>query len=171
MSPQERIVASTRHQVFFSFHYEQDARRVALIRENAPLPLVGNAWERQKLNTADEIEHWIDSQMETASCTVVLIGSETANRDWIRYEIEKSWKDEKGLLGVYIHKIPDQNGQEAIQGENPFDEVKVGGCALSHLVRVYDPEETDSLSAREYIGRNIARWVEDAIRIRNGYLD
>ncbi len=164
-------MTSTRDQVFFSFHYERDAGRVALIRDHAPSHLICNAWESRKLDTDDEIERWIDNQMGTAACTVVLIGSETATRDWIRYEIEKSWQDGKGLLGVYIHKIPDQNGQDSIRGANPFDDVTVAGRPLSHLVRVYDPEDVHGLSACEYIRRNVGEWVEEAIRIRNGPLD
>ena len=43
--------------------------------------------------------------MRGRSCVVVLIGSKTANREWVQYEIKKAWKDGKALLGVYIHGL------------------------------------------------------------------
>lgn len=109
--------------------------------------------------------------MGAASCTVVFIGGETATRDWIRYEIEKSWNDGKGLLGVYIHNIPDQDGRDSIQGANPFDNVMVGRGPLSRVVQVYDPQHADRLNTCDYISGNIERWINEAIQIRNGGLN
>ena len=123
------------------------------------------------MNNDDDIERWIDRQMEAAACTVVWIGSETAARDWIRYEIEKSWYDGKGLLGIYINKIHDHDGRESIRGANPFDNVIVGGRALSQLVQIYDPEHDNGLQACDYISRHIEQWIDNALQSRNGDLD
>jgi hypothetical protein len=38
--------------------------------------------------------------LENTSVTVVLIGTETANRPWVKYEIEQSIARKNGLLGV-----------------------------------------------------------------------
>ena len=161
----------TKHRVFFSFHYERDAGRVARIREHPSLPLICNDWESMKMNSGYAIERWIDGQMEAAACTVVLIGGETATRDWIRYEIEKSWNDGKGLFGVYIHEIPDEDGRDSIRGANPFDNVMVGGCALSRVVQLYDPHHAERLNACDYISHNIEQWIDEAIQIRNSGLN
>ena len=58
--------------------------------------------------------------MKGTSVTVVLIGRETANRKWVKYEIEKSINDGKGLIGIDISKIRDQNGQTDETGTNPL---------------------------------------------------
>lgn len=43
-----------------------------------------------------------------------LIVSQTANRKWINYEIGKAWDDKKELLGIYIHRLPNQDGKALI---------------------------------------------------------
>ena len=78
---------SVKRRVFFSFHYEQDVWRAAQIRNAGTLdgnePISDNDWEETK-GSEVAIKKWIDDQMHTRSCTVVLIGSHTAGRDWIR---------------------------------------------------------------------------------------
>jgi len=39
--------------------------------------------------------------------TVVQIGTDTAGKKWIKYEIESSHKKGNGMLGIYIHNIKD----------------------------------------------------------------
>ncbi|MBR9766708.1 MAG: TIR domain-containing protein, partial [Rhodobacteraceae bacterium] len=46
----------------------------------------------------------------------VLIGSETASRQWVRYEIRKAWKERKGVLGIQIHGLKDLNGNTSTKG-------------------------------------------------------
>ena len=64
-----------------------------------------NEWETIKRRSDDAIQKWIDENMRDRSCVVVLIGSQTANREWVQYEIKKAWKYRKALLGVYIHGL------------------------------------------------------------------
>ena len=159
-------MTTRQHQVFLSFHYERDACRAAQIRKYGISRVTCNELETSKMNTDAAITRWIDNQMDTASCTVVLIGSETASRDWINCEIEKSWNDGKGLLGIYIHQIPDQDGQQSARGANPFDQITVGQRKLSQVAKVYDPKYAAGRQVCHYIKGNIAQWVEDAILIR-----
>jgi hypothetical protein len=39
------------------------------------------------------------------SVTVVLIGRQTANRPWVKYEIAQSIAQNNGLLGIHIHHL------------------------------------------------------------------
>lgn len=39
------------------------------------------------------------------SCVIVLIGTETASRKWVQYEIKEAWKRGKGIVGIYINFI------------------------------------------------------------------
>ncbi len=39
--------------------------------------------------------------MDGTSVTCVLIGSQTANSRWVKYEIEQSIEKGNGLLGIY----------------------------------------------------------------------
>ena len=40
--------------------------------------------------------------MKRKTCVVVLIGAETADRPWVKHEIEEGWNDGKGVVGVYM---------------------------------------------------------------------
>lgn len=84
---------------FFSFHYQRDAWRASQVRnigvvEGNP-SASDNKWEEVKRGGDVAIRRWIDEQLTWLSCTIVLMGAETASRQWVKYEIEKSWNDGK----------------------------------------------------------------------------
>ena len=66
------------------------------------------------------IKKWIDEQLKGTSVTVVLIGSETSNRDYIKYELEQSWKKGNGILGICIDQCKDKSGNTCSKGSNSF---------------------------------------------------
>lgn len=113
------------------------------------------------------IKRWIDEQLQGRTCTIVLIGAETANRLWIRYEIERSWNSGKGLLGIRIHKLLDHNQQPSVAGANLFDSFTLNdGRKLSAVARVYDPPGTSSSAVYSSISDNLSSCIEAAIAAR-----
>lgn len=157
--------------VFYSFHYQRDGWRASKVRnigvvEGNP-PASDNKWEEVLRGGDAGIQRWIDAQLENRTCTIVLIGAETANRRWVKYEIEKSWNNGKGVFGIRIHKILDHNQQTSIAGANPFDGFSLkDGRKLSTLVKVYDPPYAASADVYDYISKNLAGWIETAIADR-----
>jgi MTH538 TIR-like domain (DUF1863) len=158
--------------VFHSFYYQRDSWRVQQVKqmgvlEGQPL-LSSNQWEQIKRGGESAIKRWINEQMSGKSCVVVLIGSQTAGRRWVKYEIEKGWNDRKGVVGVYIHNLEDANGKKDTKGRNPFDDFTVGAAKtkLSTIVKAYDPPSANAYSS---IKSNLADWVEEAIKIRGNY--
>lgn len=156
----------TKRQVFYSFHYENDVRRAAQIRAIGVLegnePVSENDWEDVKKGGNLAIKKWINKNMENRSCLIVLVGSDTAKRQWVKYEIEYALKRKMGVFGIYIHNIKDpllckegKNGT-CLQGENPFINYTVNGSSL----KCYNPASND---AYEDIKRNLSSWVEEAI--------
>mgnify|MGYP000854495589 CR=1 FL=1 len=156
-----------KRQVFYSFHYANDAMRVQQVRNIGMIegntPVSVNDWETVKRKGDKGIQEWIDNHMNNRSCVVVLVGSETSNRKWIKYEIKKAWNDGKGLLGIYIHNLKDPNTGTCKQGANPFDNFTVGDKKLSSLVKCYNPNPSDAYND---IKDNISNWIEAAIASR-----
>ena len=154
--------------VFFSFHYARDAWRVAQVRncwlvraghETQPF-LDGAAWESIKRQGDTAIKRWIDRQLAGTSVTVVLIGAATALRPYVQYEIAQSVNERKGLLGIRIHNLKDQNGAHDAMGANPFQFFQVArglgySVALSSIIPVYDWVQQDGR-------RNMGEWIERA---------
>lgn len=109
---------------FFSFHYKPDNWRASQIRNIGVIegnsPVSDNDWEEIKKGGDTKIQEWIDGQLKGRSCSVVLIGANTAGRKWIKYEIKKSWNDKKGLLGIYIHNLKDKDENQSTKGRNPL---------------------------------------------------
>lgn len=161
--------------VFFSFHYKPDnwrasqVRNIGVIEGNSPVS--DNDWESITKGGDKAIQAWIDEQLQGRSCTIVLIGANTAGRKWINYEIEKSWNDGKGLLGIYIHNLKDKDGDQSTKGRNPFDDftMKRDSQKLSGIVKAYDSPYSTSTYVYDYIKENLESWVEEAISIRNNY--
>lgn len=160
-----------KRQVFYSFHFDNDVMRVWQIRKMGAIegnePVTPNNWEQIKRSGEYAVKKWIDDNMRYKSCVVVLVGSETANREWIDYEIRKAWNEGKGLFGIYIHNLKDPRTGICRKGANPFDNVLLrNGQRLSSLVSCYDPNSWDAYND---IAKNLENWVEEAISIRENY--
>lgn len=159
--------------VFYSFHYKPDnwrtsqVRNIGVIEGNASV--TDNDWEAVTKGGEKAIKKWIDDQLNGRSCTIVLIGSNTAGRKYINYEIIKTWNDNKGVVGIYIHKLLDSNKNSSTKGENPFEKITIGDTTkkLSSLVKAYNPSQTTSTAVYSHIADNVSDWVEEAIKIRN----
>lgn len=152
--------------VFFSFHYDRDVRRVVQVRNSWVVRSNGEAqpfydkaeWESVKQRG---IEKWIEEQLTGTSVTVVLIGSETYDRDWVRHEIKRSYELKKGILGVYIHNVKDPQSGTGHKGRNPLDYwgITQNGTSVlfSSLYKTYDWLADDGYN-------NFPSWVEAAAK-------
>lgn len=129
-----------------------------------------NDWEEVRLKTDKEIKKWINSQMEKRSCLVVLIGSHTSGRKWIKYEIEKAYELSKGIVGIYINKLKDSEGKQSEKGANPFYSIYTSDDKrLSQFVTAYDPPSITSQGAYNDIKDNIEELIENAIANKGKY--
>lgn len=160
-------------QAFYSFHYRPDSWRAAQVRNIGSIegnrPTTDNEWEEVKRGGDSAIKRWIADQMKNRSCTVVLVGTNTANRKWINYEIAESWKDQMGVVGIHIHGLKDRNGYTSSKGRNPFHYLTLGNSStsLSSIVKCYDPKGRSSEERYDWISRYLAAAVEEAIGIRS----
>jgi hypothetical protein len=158
-----------KRQVFYSFHFDNDVMRVQQIRNIGALednkPVSASEWEEVKKKGESSIQKWIADNMANRSCVVVLVGEETANRKWVKYEIKKAWDDGKGLLGIYIHNLKCPRNGKSNKGPNPFDQFDFkDGSKLSSVVKCYNPSSTDAYND---IKNNLEDWIEEAIQIRS----
>lgn len=158
---------------FYSFHYRPDNWRAATVRNIGVVegnkPASDNDWEAVTKSGDDAIKRWIADQMYGRSCTVVLVGANTANRKWINHEIVKSWDERMGVVGIHIHGLKDANQQTSAMGSNPFDYIGYGntGKKLSSIVKCYNPAGSTSQERYDWISKHLENAVEEAIRIRN----
>jgi hypothetical protein len=156
--------------IFFSFHYERDAWRAGQVRNSDLIPnedeqgfIDAAAWEEIKRQGQGAIERWILGQFEGTSVTVVLIGSETAQRPWVDFEIRESWKRGNAIVGLYIHNVKDNESKTDMQGANPLDNVYLAnGQALSTICPVYDWVLHDGRN-------NLGTWADQAAQARALY--
>ncbi len=151
--------------VFYSFHYKPDNWRASQVRNIGVVegnkPATDNEWEEIKKGKDKAIQNWIDDHLNGKSCTIVLIGENTAGRKWIKYEIEKSWNDGKGVLGIFVHNLKDYSEKQADKGRNPFDDftMKQDNAKLSSIVKAYNPPYSDSKMVYNYISKNLSDWI------------
>jgi len=154
--------------VFFSFHYQKDVWRANQIR-NAHI-VDGTAaagfqdaslWEEARKKGDAAIKALINKGLEGTTVTAVLIGSETASRTYVKYEIDQSIARDNGLIGIYIHNLKDRNGYTAVKGANPFDQLYFERDSrkiyLSSMYSTYDWVDDDGYN-------NFAAWVEAAAK-------
>jgi hypothetical protein len=123
-----KIIDSVRARgAFFSFHYDQDAGRAAVVRRRS-LAAVGvrdhwvdpSRWQQAKAQGRGAVEALIEDALDSTSVTAVLIGSATASRAWIGHEVARSLARGNALVGIYIHNIVDAAGKRDRRGANPL---------------------------------------------------
>ena len=100
-------MASAR-KVFFSFHYA-DIMNANIVRNSGqfkPTAETGfydkSLWEDAETKGKAAIQKLIDDGLYNTGVTCFLLGEETHDRPWCKYELEKSLADEKGILGILL---------------------------------------------------------------------
>lgn len=147
--------------VYFAFHYQRDIFRVNVVRNAHVVEGVaaagfsdGSLWEEARKKGDAAIKALIDKGLVGSSVTAVLIGAQTAYREYVEYEIHQSWKRGNGLFGIHIHNIQDAVLKRPdIKGEDPF--VRLGYTGI----QTYDWVLDDGYN-------NIGKWAEMACQAR-----
>lgn len=140
--------------VFFSFHYQRDIWRVNQIRN---IPNVAGCaaagfqdasiWEDAKRSGDSTIKALIGKGLENTSVTVVCVGSKTAGRTYIDYEIDQSIARGNGIVAVQIHHLKGSDGNMDLPGAIP---PKI---------------EARGYRAYKYVDHErLARWIEEAAK-------
>lgn len=155
--------------IFFTFHYQNDIMRVNTIRNHG---LTKNSlaesgyidhslWEKSKLQGKAALQKLIDDGLAGSSVTAILIGKETAGREWVDYEIKQSHIKGNGIVGIYINKIKNTDGKTDAYGKNPLDSwtstVNGSKIAFSSQYKTYDWVDDDGY-------KNFGSWVEAAAK-------
>lgn len=155
--------------VFFSFHYTNDVWRANVVRNSWVVKDSKEAagfvdaadFEEVQKGGDSAIKKWIDDQLHNTSVTVVLIGSDTSNRDYVKYELQKSYARGNGMLGIYIHGIKNQAGNTSTKGSNQFGEIGKDSNGKSVYFSVnyttYDWVDNDGFN-------NMGAWIEAAAK-------
>jgi len=164
--------------VFFSFHYKDVADfRANVVRNHwmtkPDREICGyydaSIWEAAKKQGDSALQRLINAGLERTSNTCVLIGSQTYDRQWVRYELLKSFKKGNYLFGVHINSIKSKHGQSKIKGPNPLEYVGVTFSDSGLTATLW--EKTDGKWVKyEKIDGSASYQVEVAQKYRgNGY--
>lgn len=163
-------------QVFFSFHYDEDIWRANQVRNNwvtkdwePNKPVDHASWEALKRRGDDAVKEWINKQLDGSGVTVVLIGAYTSSRQYVKYEVQRSSDINKGIVGVRIHNLKNQDQETSSYGSNPLDDVSkevpiYAGSTymvkrkLSEIFKTYDYKLENGYE-------NFTKWVEEAANI------
>ena len=116
--------------IFFSFHYDDvEMFRANVVRnhwmtkedrEDAGF-FDASIWESARRAGPDSVKRLVNDALDGTSITVVLIGTDTYARRWVRYEILKSMQRGNALFGVHINGIRDKDRTTKTYGPNPFE--------------------------------------------------
>ena len=114
--------------VYFAFHYQDVIDfRANVVRKHNFLGGVEAAgyydhsiWEEAKKTSPLALKRLINGELENSTVTVVLIGTSTWARRWVRYEVMKSIERGNKVLGVHINSIKGKDQLTKVDGPNPF---------------------------------------------------
>lgn len=153
--------------VFFSFHYENDVRRANVVRNSGVFRSIQEAgfidkaeFEKIKRTGESAVKRWIDQQLKGTSVTVVLLGEETLNRPYVRYEIEESYRKGNTIIGVKIGNVRDM--VTGLKSVNPSTAKIIGTDTLGKSLNfneitsgIYDYINDDGYN-------NLGKWIAKA---------
>ncbi|MDR3213647.1 MAG: TIR domain-containing protein [Azoarcus sp.] len=120
--------------VFFSFHYKDVVDFRANVVRNHWMTKPdresrgyydASIWESARKQGDIALKRLINDGLEQTSNTCVLIGSQTFERPWVRYELLKSFKKGNHIFGVHINSIRAKDGTTKNKGANPLEYVAV----------------------------------------------
>ena len=154
--------------VFFSFHYDKDVWRANQVRnswitkpDREAAGYIDKAeFEEVKKKGEKYVKAWIDKQIEGTSVTVVLIGAETSNRPYCQYELKKSYEKDNAIIGIYIHKLKNQDGNTSSKGNTYFGKIGENDgkdVYFSNGFRIYDWIDDKGYD-------NLGTWIEQAAK-------
>ena len=156
--------------VFFSFHYDNDVNRAMTVRNSwvtqgaEKAGFVDKAeFEKIQRQGTKAIENWIDNQLTGTSVTVVLIGSETLERDFVQYEIRKSIEKGNGIIGVKINGITDMKTGSKSSLCNIHTSIGIWSATKE---KIYFDEIADGIydySTQDGY-HNLGAWIESAAK-------
>ena len=114
--------------VFFSFHYQDVIDLRANVVRNAWVTkdreqagyFDASIWEEAQKKGDLALKRLINGAIKGTSATAVLIGSDTANRRWVRYEIFKSVEKGNRVIAIHINGIKGKDKKTKTKGTNPF---------------------------------------------------
>jgi hypothetical protein len=156
------------NRVFFSFHYDNDITRAQIVR---------NSWitqpdrqsagffdasirEEAKSKTDAALRRLIAEGLGNTSVTAVLIGSQTAERKWVNFEIAESVDKGNSLIGIRVHQMKDLQGKVASRGLNPF---------AGSWTRNGQPLDLSKVPVYDWVTdngyKNLGSWVANAYRV------
>jgi len=115
--------------VYFALHYQDvvDYRANVVRKHNFAegVKAAGyydySIWEDAKKTSPSALKKLIDAELENTSVTVVLIGSDTWVRRWVRYEVFQSLKRGNSVFGIHINSIKGKDQQTKPSGPDPFN--------------------------------------------------
>jgi hypothetical protein len=116
----------TSKNVFISHHHKDDkavtdftnllAGKDYTVRNSSIRVKPRNAERLEKELVSDEtIKRLLRMKMSWAGTVVVLVGSQTASRDWVNWEIEEAERQGKRILGVYMQGAKDSDIPKALE--------------------------------------------------------
>ena len=159
-----------KRKVFFSFHYNRDSHRVSIIRNSQVIVSSPDKFERtpfldkaafEQVKRTKGIQKWIDENMHNTSVVVVCFGYETAQRPWVKYELEKAHREGRGIIAL------DTSGMKTMQGN-------IDPAGVNPLKTAYDSMRTPLFNYDRYLtfhwlnndGRiNLGAWIERAAQL------
>ena len=117
---------STAKNVFISHHHKDDkavtdftnllAGKDYTVRNSSIRAKPRNTERLDKKLVSDEaIRRLLRMKMSWAGTVVVLVGSQTASRDWVNWEIEEAERQGKRILGVFMQGAKDSDIPEALE--------------------------------------------------------
>lgn len=113
--------------VFFSFHFDGDNWRANQVRNSNVVvgADVAGFFDHSEYEDAQKtgsvgIQRMILKHLKDTTVTIVLIGTKTSERPWVKQEIADSVERKNGLLGIYIHHLKNKNSLTSSRGLLPY---------------------------------------------------
>jgi hypothetical protein len=125
------FVEPVKRKVYFAFRYK-DIMRVNNVRQSGKVGTEEtksardfydrSIWEQRSITDPESLKRLMREGVEHSSVVCVLVGTDSWDSRWVKYEVARAVIDGKGLLAVSINNLPHHSTRTSNPpGFNPLD--------------------------------------------------
>ena len=141
--------------VFISYHYDSDnkiAREITNIINSDKINIFTVVTENEKKKDAEIIKNWVDEEIKRTRITILLISAETLDRQFVTYELSKSFSNGNSIIPILIDSEKNAFTEEYINEVKQKLNIELPGRKLR--IRKWFQE-----NGKE----NILRWLNESL--------
>lgn len=81
----------------------------------------------------------------------------------MNYSIKQAYELNKGIVGIFVHRLLDEVGEPSERGDDPFHYLDLNGIKFSRFIQRFESKHVTERYVYHDIRRNLPQLIERAL--------